>query len=155
MHGLPARNQGEGAIVKDELMVEIVRWGDFQHYKNRRPLWVKNYLSLIHNEQYRKLTPHQRAVLHGLWILYAASGRQLTANTASLSSQLGLRVSSRQLESLSHAGFIEVLASSVLAQRRVEESRKTLASSEPVDNNPAREFQLRVLKIGNEEAESA
>lgn len=121
--------------MKEDLWIEIPRWREFQHYKDRDPKWIKNYQRLLHNADYRRLSGHQRGVLHGLWMLYASCGRQLPLDTASITAQLGLRVSSLQLESLNHAGFILILSSTALAQSREEESRKTLASTrekEPV-----------------------
>lgn len=136
--------------MKEELYIEIPRWDEFQHYKSRDPIWIKAYTRLLSDDKYLSLSAAQRALLHGLWILYAKSNRKVLANTSKLSRKLELRVTKRSLESLRDAGFIEILASSLLAQRREEESRKLLASTTTVEN-PARKFQLAVLKSGNEE----
>lgn len=146
--------------MNEDLFIEIPRWREFQHYKDRDPKWIKNYQRLLHNADYRRLSGHQRGVLHGLWMLYASCGRQLPLDTASISAQLGLRVSSLQLASLNHAGFILILSSTALAQSREEESRKTLASSKPETKETVRDFShvtnprqgyLELLKSGNEE----
>ena len=115
--------------------IEVVDWDNFQHYKKRRPPWIKNYLDLLNNDDYRDLTAHQRAVLHGLWMLYAASGCQIHANTASLTRQLALRVSSRQLEALNHAGFLRIVDSRPLARgyprdRDIKKRSKTTRKNE-------------------------
>lgn len=101
-------------------------WERFQHYKDRSPKWIKNYTELLHDEAYRSLSGQCRAVLHGLWLEYASSRCQLLVNTSSLSSRLGLRVTMKQLDSLSHAGFITFSASTPLAQRypRVREEKE-------------------------------
>lgn len=120
----------------NELWIIVRKWNEFQHYTDREPPWIKNYTRLLSDPNYLSLTPHQCAVLHRLWLEYARSSCQLRANTASLSRQLGLRVSSRQLEALNHAGFIEFSASGPLAPRA--RSRETETEKEQVqDQKPA------------------
>ena len=114
--------------MSDELWIEVVGWHRFQHYSDRDPPWIKNYLALLHDHNYLSLTAHQRAVLHGLWILYASARCQVPVNTASLTRQLALRVSSRQLEALNHAGFIRFVASKPLALARSREAEAEIKS---------------------------
>lgn len=97
--------------------ISVRNWRKFQHYdpSKRAPIWVKNYTDLMDNDDYLELTAHQRAVLHGIWLAYAASRCQLRVNTASLSARLALRVTMRQLDALSHAGWIDIVASKTLA----------------------------------------
>jgi hypothetical protein len=102
---------------EDELWIVVRKWNEFQHYRDREPPWIKNYTRLLSDPNYLSLTPHQCAVLHRLWLEYARSGCQLRANTASLSRQLGVKVTKRTLEALNHAGFIDFLASTPLATR--------------------------------------
>jgi hypothetical protein len=82
----------------------------FQHYKDRNPPWIKVYTELLANDDYLDLTGDQRAILHGLWLEYASSSCRLRADTRSLTRRLNLRVTSRQLERLIEAGFIELVA---------------------------------------------
>jgi hypothetical protein len=102
----------------------IPGWDKFQHpdvgRTDRTPLWVKNYLALLHKDEYLDLTAHQRAVLHGLWLLYAEKRCQVRVNTASLSRQLNLRVSSRQLQALETAGFVQFLQADGLQAASLE-----------------------------------
>jgi hypothetical protein len=93
----------------------VTRWEDFQHYKNRAPLWIKNYTRLLHDDTYLALTGHRRAVLHGLWLAYASSSTRLHFDPKSLSSRLNLRVTSSDLKALRKAGYITVSASAPLA----------------------------------------
>ena len=97
--------------------IVIPKWEDFQHYKDRDPIWVKSYTRLLDDDDYLGLAPGTRAVLHGLWLAYARSDCQLRADTRSLSSRLALRVTSQQLKALKQAGFIRLVASKPLAQR--------------------------------------
>ena len=97
--------------------ISVRNWRRFQHYDvaKRQPIWIKTYTELLDDDAYRDLTMHQRAVLHGLWLAYASSRCQLAVNTASLSARLNLRVTSRQLEALNHAGWVDIVASKTLA----------------------------------------
>lgn len=95
----------------------------FQHYKERDPIWIKNYTRLLNKDEYLALSSHRRGILHGLWMAYATSNRRLRGDTRSLSQRLQIKVSTSDLESLNHAGFIEFLASNVLADRLQAASR--------------------------------
>lgn len=132
--------------MKDETYIVIPRWDEFQHYKGREPKWIKCYTRLLHDDAYLGLTANQRAVLHGLWMLYAKSGRNITENTSKLSRKLGLRVTKRTLDALSRAGFIHFSASTPLAQIREEENIKSFSNI----TTPAQVLQL--LKTGYEES---
>jgi hypothetical protein len=102
--------------------IVIPNWGEFQHYRDRDPTWIKTYVRLLHDDDYLRLTAHQRAVLHGVWLAYASSNGQLRASTSSLTRQLALRVASRQLDALTDAGFIEISASRPLSLARSREA---------------------------------
>lgn len=97
-------------MAKRERWIVIPKWDGpkgFQHYKDRAPKWIKNQSTLMAKDEYLGLTFHQRGVLHGLWLEYAASNRQLRDNTLTLTRRLGQRVSRRDLDALNHAGFLE------------------------------------------------
>lgn len=116
--------------------IEVEGWSDFQHYKRREgkavtsPHWIKTYTNLLQKYEYRLLTGYQRGILHGLWILYATSGCQLALDTSTLSSQLGLKVTTDQLQALSDAGFIHFSSREALAQNRKEEKIKSFSNLE-------------------------
>ncbi len=98
--------------------IHVCRWEEFQHYKDRDPRWIKSYTRLLGDWNYLRLSLRLRGLLHGIWLLYAASGRELGASPAQLGRMLGDdTVRMRDLESLSHAGFIVLSASKSLAPR--------------------------------------
>jgi len=103
--------------MSDERWIVIPNWDKFQHYKDRDPTWIKTYVSLTASDQYLALSGHRRGVLHGVWLEYARSHGQLRHDTLTLSRRLNLKVVTSDLESLNHAGFIEVAASKPLAIR--------------------------------------
>ena len=98
-----------------ELWIVIPHWDDFQHYRDRDPIWIKNHRSQLAKDEYRDLSFHLRGILHGLRLSYAASNRQLRVSTVALTRRLGQRVTTRDLEALNHAGFITFAASKPLA----------------------------------------
>lgn len=100
-----------------EQWIVVPNWDRFQHYSDRDPIWIKTYVALLHDEDYLRLSGHARAVLHGVWVAYASSNGQIRLDPRSISSRLQLRVTSSDLESLIHAGFVEVSASRPLALR--------------------------------------
>lgn len=102
--------------MSDDKWIVIRNWDKFQHYSDRKPIWIKNYLDLLHDHNYVQLSETQRAVLHGLWLLYASTNAQQPLNSTLISRAFGLKkVSRRTLDALNHAGFIEYSASPVLA----------------------------------------
>jgi hypothetical protein len=116
-----------------DLYIDIPRWDEFQHYKNvDRPAWLKLYTKLLNNHAYTDLSLHQRGLLHGIWMEYAMSNRQLRGDTLTLTRRLGHRVSTRDIESLVHAGFITLCSRDAIEQIRVEkkEIRTRVVGSE-------------------------
>src|SRR5262249_45883056 len=103
--------------------IHIPRWDDFQHYKKRDPPWIKDYRSQMDNPVYLKLTLAERGLLHDLRLLYLMTHRNLTRDPRKLSRRMNVRVFSKHLESLNDAGFIDIVASTLLDQNS-EKSRE-------------------------------
>lgn len=97
--------------------IVVRNWERFQHYSDRSPIWIKSYCALMSDDAFLDLSFHLRGVLLSIWLEYATSRRQLSDNTATLTRHLGHRVLTRDIESLVHAGFIEISASKPLAER--------------------------------------
>ena len=52
--------------------LRVRNWGKFQHYRNRRPVWIKVYTELVQpRSPYLQLSIEARGVLTGLWLLAA------------------------------------------------------------------------------------
>lgn len=51
----------------------IRNWGEFQHYKDRSPPWIKFHRSLLDNYDFHKLPVASRALAPMLWLLAAES----------------------------------------------------------------------------------
>lgn len=97
--------------------IVIHNWDRYQHYNDRRPVWIKLYTELLGNPRYCALTLTQRGILSGLLLMYAESDAEIPLDTAWLSRRLNGRITNAQLKGLNHAGFIEFSASKPLAPR--------------------------------------
>lgn len=93
--------------------IEIPNWHRFQHYRDRRPLWIKVYLDLLRKDEYMDLPLAARGLLHGIWLAYADWDGQL--RVSDLTSALHARCSYAHLELLNHAGLIAFSASRPLS----------------------------------------
>lgn len=116
----------------EERWISVRNWRKFQHYDpaKRTPPWIKVYTELMSDDAFLGLTPHQRGILVSTWMEYASARCQLRANTVELSRRLNGRVTKRTLEALNHAGFIDIVASAVLAEG-YQCASATLASRVP------------------------
>lgn len=125
------------APFKGERWIVVAHWDGpegFQHYKDRAPIWIKNYTELLASDDYIGLTFHQRGILHGLWLEYATANRQLTDSTLTLGRRLGQRILTRDLEALNHAGFIHFSASkpaSIVASTPASTEKKRVRTPLP------------------------
>lgn len=98
--------------------ISVSGWRRFQHYDpaKRVPPWIKNNTDLMANDAYLSLTEHRALMLHRLWLEYASSRCELSDDTLRLSRRLGMKVTTLDLDALNHAGFIDIVASAVLAE---------------------------------------
>src|SRR5690242_14883679 len=92
------------------VFIEIPHWTELRHYRARQPNWIKLHVALLHDERYLRVTGHQRAVFHGICLVYAGTNRHVPASTGYLARRLDLRIA-RTLEALADAGFIAFRAS--------------------------------------------
>ena len=71
--------------------IYVTNWDKFQHYRDRRPSWIKNYTELLRDAEYLELSFADRGLLHGIWLLAAECGNgRVSADKGYLRSQLGL-----------------------------------------------------------------
>jgi hypothetical protein len=114
--------------------IYIPNWDTFQHYKDRRPAWIKNYLDLLDNDAYLELSVFDRGVLHAIWMLVARVGQgRCSASAAYLQRQCRTPAGhmQRSLERLNQAGFIEVRDSRALAIVYPARTTEVEGSKEP------------------------
>jgi hypothetical protein len=156
--------------LKPDRWITVNRWEEFQHYKHRRPTWIKNYVRLVNDDTYLGLSLIQRGVIHGLWMMYAAGGGKPLSEAVARRVLVGSEAEARRwlnsVEALNHAGFIDVSASETLAYARAgarsRELEKYLSTSRavPVSRYDAptgpneRPWDQSILKSVSEEVSS-
>jgi hypothetical protein len=106
----------------EDLYVYVVDWRRFQHYRDRTPPWIKDYVEQLDDAEYLQLTGARRGLLQDLRRVFASARGRVRGDTRTLSRRLNLHVTSADLEALVHAGFIELLASDALAERLQRDS---------------------------------
>jgi hypothetical protein len=101
--------------VSEHGYIYVKNWDRFQHYKNRRPAWIKLYLDLFNDDEYLDLTPSDRCLLQACWMGAAEYGNgRCRADLSTLRARSKSHKGS--LKRLSDAGFIEIRASKALAE---------------------------------------
>lgn len=118
--------------------IHVVGWDKFQHYgADRNVIFIKNYTSLLAHREYLDLSPIERSLLHAIWLVYAASGLDVSTSVSYLRRVCGLpMVRQRHIDSLVSAGFIEVSASKPLATYKKKKERKELLPTVVGDKPP-------------------
>jgi hypothetical protein len=107
----------------------IPRWEEFQHYHDRKPVWIKLYVKLLHNPDFLALSSASRGTLMTLWLLYASENGPVRVADAA---RFGHRSAGyMQLASLNHAGFIELSSRPLLATKKEKEKETPY----PLTNN--------------------
>jgi hypothetical protein len=111
--------------------IVVQKWERFQHYKRRKPSWIKVYTDLLDNPQYLALSMASRGLLQVIWCAFASeNGRIRVKDVARFCHR---SASIPQLESLYHAGFIDFSASTPLALSTEVEKEKE--SPSPLTSN--------------------
>jgi hypothetical protein len=103
--------------------IVIPGWDKFQHYADRRPVWIRLYTELRDRDEWRALTLAEQGLLVNIWIEYASSDGLLAFRR--FPSRIPQKISRRSLDSLRDAGFIEVSASKPLAIRYPRDRDRT------------------------------
>lgn len=80
----------------------------FQHYRDRRPPWIKLYASLLSDMEFNALTEIQQLHLIKIWILASQNKNILVYDSRTIRRQLALR-SRLSLEVFVKAGFLELI----------------------------------------------
>ena len=90
----------------------VVNWDKFQHYRDGARSGSRTTLDLSHNSDYLALTGLQRALLYGLWMIYAASDDSSRSRSTSVNRWLGLRDNSPDFKALEPSRVSSVFAAS-------------------------------------------
>lgn len=123
------------------MKITTCRWADFQHYKYRRPPWIRLHRTLLENPQFQRLQVASKALAPMLWLLASESTNgEIEGKPEDVAYRLRMSVAdfAGALKPLILAGFFEcdTDASNMLATcyTRVEKSSEF---SEPVGSAEA------------------
>lgn len=103
----------------------------FQHYKDRKPPWVKLYRDIWSDRQFFRLAPGSKLLLFGMFTLASLTGNRIPEDAEWIASQLCLPLKAIDVEPLVDAGFLVVVqdASEALAGCEQVAPRSPLLSS--------------------------
>jgi hypothetical protein len=96
-----------------ERWLVIPHWPKFQHYSNRNPRWIKDYVDQLDRDEYMQLTLAQRGLLQDLRRLYARCDG--IVRESDIPARILQKVPRKSLEALNHAGWIGFVASKPLS----------------------------------------
>ncbi len=122
----------------DPVLFTIPNFSRLQHYKHRRPAWVKLYCEIFDDYEYSRLSDAAAALLPRLWCIVAEEGAEGCYRGASTTLAWRLRWTQEKtegaLQELGNTKFLHLAgdvlarctqdASKVLCQSRGEESRE-------------------------------
>ena len=120
-------------------MLKIKNWPEFQHYRNRRPPWIKLHHSLLDDFEFHSLPVASRALAPMLWLL---ASENLDGSISDDLSEIGfrLRMTVEQVQTalkpLLDKGFV-VSESNVLADCKQSAMPETEAKTETEARKPS------------------
>lgn len=80
--------------------MRIKDWGKFQHFKDRRPPWIKLYRDLLDDEEYYNLPAQSAKVLTLLWLLASEDPSRQGLLPSVQKIAFRLRLSEKSIESI-------------------------------------------------------
>ena len=109
--------------MNEDVYIWVNRWEEFQTFQKKKgkpwaPPWIKLYPQILDDPDFTHLPWQTQLLLLKVFAAFAQTRGRLSADTRELSRRLSQRVTTAQLESLNHAGWITVCSRTVLEQRR-------------------------------------
>ncbi len=118
-------------------------WTKFQHYKNRRPPWIKLYNSLLDDYAFTRLSDASKAHLICIWLLAARLDNKIPNDADWIAKQIGAW-EFVDIQALIGAGFIEldgemlaIREQPAMSETETEVETKTETETEKTDKSPA------------------
>lgn len=113
----------------------VKNWGEFQHYKDRRPPWIKLYRNLLDDQDFMCLPLASKALAPCLWLLASESETgEIDGNIKKLAWRLRMteKEVAEGLKPLIDNGFF-IVASTMLADRLHDAIPETETETERED----------------------
>lgn len=83
----------------------VKNWGEFQHYKDRNPPWIKLHRALLDDYEFSRLQDASKAHLMLIWLFSAGNDGQIPNDPKFLQAKLGLD-KQPDLQALVNSGFL-------------------------------------------------
>jgi hypothetical protein len=94
--------------VSEQGYLEVKNWERFQHYKDRRPPWIKLHAEVQDDYEFSHLPDASKAHLMGIWILASKLQNKVPADPQWISRRIGA-TEPVDLERLFASGFLQRL----------------------------------------------
>jgi hypothetical protein len=122
--------------------LKIKNWETYQHYKNRKPPWIKLHVELLDNYEFGRLQDASKAHAICIMLLAARTDNHIPNDPAWVSMKIGAR-SEVDLSSMVSLGFLitcdcKRCASDMLASDKQSAIAETEAYKEETENRGAR-----------------
>lgn len=88
--------------------LEIPNWGEYQHYKDRNPPWIKLHTQLLENFEFTTMPETARAHLVAIWLLASRTNNRIPLNAHWISAQIHA-CAPLDLDLLIERGFLAVI----------------------------------------------
>lgn len=100
----------------------IKGWREFQHYRDRKPPWIKTYVALLDDRQFNRLEPAVQLILVKTWLLASKDDGRVAVDLPWISQRINLPVTDDQYRAAVRAGFLVPLNPAASAWLGVSES---------------------------------
>lgn len=85
----------------------VKNWRTFQHYADRRPPWIKLYVSLLDDLEFFRLSDSEQIAIVKVWMLAARVGHPLPNDPRVIQNRAGVKP--RTLQRLIDGGWLELV----------------------------------------------
>ena len=72
-------------------VLSVKNWEEFQHYKNRKPPWIKLYTSLLNDYKFLQMTDAERYQLIAIWLLASCTENRIPCDATYIRGQIRSR----------------------------------------------------------------
>lgn len=88
--------------------IQIEKWNDFQHYKDRDPVWIKLYRNILDKYEFDCLQDDSKLLLFMLWLLAARYGNKIPYDFEFIKKKASLKddIKPTSMQALINNGFI-------------------------------------------------
>jgi hypothetical protein len=112
--------------------LEVKNWKDFQHYKNRDPLWIKLYRRVLADYAFSRLPDASKMHLVGIWLVASEQSGRIPNDAEWIARRIAA-TEPVDLQLLVETGFL-------LPASRKQSASKPLAKRLPRDRDREREI---------------